>query len=516
MSNSRSRQRPFHPNSFLLAFLLTKTVIATTVSANFTLVSPNNTCPNAAVDEINDAAFSSTRDLAGCKHVCAQTSQCVAIGLWKDGMCIAFSKFCDTPQSSNQHIQVYRKVPNSTVIITSTSSTTKKTTKSSPRTLRVTTTTTTALRTAGDSAPTTTTTGPDSWLTPILILTIVVFVVVLITIIVVIAILIRIASLNAKKTQTPYSHKESFSPEYQVKPDLPTKQDRTRDSLNPIMKALGERTFATSHYKHVYAEARPAAFQHQLLTAVHKTLKLVAMRMNPTVNPDILAGRVDDFMSKIQDEAFRNDKALKDDVGAVAEYLWTSGKKHLVVKGMEMCSVLNTVIRDDILEEVVAAGSIFRSINTRRVQRDGDAKQDQPFPDNCETWRGGGFRRRFRAFFNRLLGQKYRVPAFLATSNKMSVAATFANKVKNHPRVIWCIKFDPRGEAQVKFRVKHMTFVEKSLIANEGEYLFAPYSVFTLQSVEWSEVQEIPHKLTIVAALDNKQEDENLPLTPWY
>ena len=39
-------------------------------------------------------------------------------------------------------------------------------------------------------------------------------------------------------------------------------------------------------------------------------------------------------------------------VNAAAEYLWTSGKKHVLVNHMELCSVLNTVIRDDYWDEV--------------------------------------------------------------------------------------------------------------------------------------------------------------------
>jgi hypothetical protein len=62
-----------------------------------------------------------------------------------------------------------------------------------------------------------------------------------------------------------------------------------------------------------------------------------------------------------------------------------------------------------------------------------------------------------------------------------------------------------------------MSFVSKTLIGGENEYLFAPYSVFTLVSVKWSAKELIfPHEFTILAARDNKEEDEDLPLAPWY
>ena len=82
---------------------------------------------------------------------------------------------------------------------------------------------------------------------------------------------------------------------------------------------------------------------------------------------------------------------------------------------------------------------------------------------------------------------------------------------------MWRITFDPRGKEDPDCRVRHMTLVSKTLIMGEHEYLFAPYSVFTLVSVKWSEHDLVnPHEFTIQAARDNKEEDECLPLTPWY
>ena len=228
------------------------------------------------------------------------------------------------------------------------------------------------------------------------------------------------------------------------------------------------------------------------------------------------------FMKKLQDDAFKDDEAMKNDVDAMAEYLWTSCEKHSIVKDMELCSVLNAVIRDDVAEEIEAATIIFRSINSRRVRRHnvGASINVQSYPPKGETWRGGGFRREHRAFFERMIGKKYRVPGFLATSVRRDIAAAFAFKADmanpSYPCAIWRITFDPRGKDFPQFRVRHMTLVSKTLIVGEHEYLFAPYSVFTLVSVKWNTGSTKPHEFTIRAALDNKEEDECLPLTPWY
>ena len=81
---------------------------------------------------------------------------------------------------------------------------------------------------------------------------------------------------------------------------------------------------------------------------------------------------------------------------------------------------------------------------------------------------------------------------------------------------MWRITFDPRGKLHPKYRVQHMSFVSNTLMEGENEYLFAPYSVFKLVSIEWSEELTDAHEITIRAARNNKEETEDLPLAPWY
>lgn len=259
------------------------------------------------------------------------------------------------------------------------------------------------------------------------------------------------------------------------------------EETNPsaAMTPLDQRTFATSNYKRFYDTVKPAAFQHYLLSAVNDTLKHFAKRINPARDQQELENDVDELMK--------------------------------VIKDMELCSVLNAVIRDDIAAEIEAAAIIFRTINSRRTKRVSDSTIDTSYPHNGETWRGGSFRREHRAFFERMERQQYRVPGFLATSSKRSVAAKFAfDPDSAHPCAIWRVLFDPRGEEQPQYRCRHMTFVSKTLFENEHEYLFAPYSVFTVLFIKWSDDLHQPHEISIQAAVDNKDEDENLPLTPWY
>ena len=111
---------------------------------------------------------------------------------------------------------------------------------------------------------------------------------------------------------------------------------------------------------------------------------------------------------------------------------------------------------------------------------------------------------------------------FLATSDKRHVAENFMVMAahRGDPPVVWTIKVDPRGAAQLLYRCKHVNQVSKSNVPGESEFLYAPYSVFTVESVTLPPAGAAPSpacpiQIVIVAALDNKEEPLDLPLAPW-
>jgi hypothetical protein len=64
----------------------------------------------------------------------------------------------------------------------------------------------------------------------------------------------------------------------------------------------------------------------------------------------------------------------------------------------------------------------------------------------------------------------------------------------------------------------HANVVANSNVAGEFEFLFAPYSVFTVVSVALpAGAPNASHPIVIVlqVAIDNLEEPENLPLSPW-
>ncbi len=52
----------------------------------------------------------------------------------------------------------------------------------------------------------------------------------------------------------------------------------------------------------------------------------------------------------------------------------------------------------------------------------------------------------------------------------------------------------------------------------EREFLFAPYSVFTVEKVTWqlNPTWMNPHEVELRVAVDNTLHPEDLPLAPWH
>ena len=117
------------------------------------------------------------------------------------------------------------------------------------------------------------------------------------------------------------------------------------------------------------------------------------------------------------------------------------------------------------------------------------------------------------------VGKKYRVPNFLATSFSEDVAQGFLYNAfaSGQTPVLWVVRVDPRGADTVKYRCKHVNYVKKSNVAGEQEFLFAPYSVFTVQKAycPLTPSDDDPIRIELLAATDNLKEPEDLPLAPW-
>jgi hypothetical protein len=178
---------------------------------------------------------------------------------------------------------------------------------------------------------------------------------------------------------------------------------------------------------------------------------------------------------------------------------------------------MNESLRDDLPAEMPSLAILARCINHLCLVRSDLSKQKFP-PDDC-TYRGGELPPQFFDFFKQI-GLKYRVPGFLATSFKKKVAAEFLGRkfALGRTPVRWEVILDPRGRDDVDFRCRHVNYLDRVQTQREEEFLFTPYSVFTVRSFHQPDNPSAadPVVVRIEASLDNLDEPEDLPLAPWY
>ncbi len=80
--------------------------------------------------------------------------------------------------------------------------------------------------------------------------------------------------------------------------------------------------------------------------------------------------------------------------------------------------------------------------------------------------------------------------------------------------MLWTVRLDWRGATDQQRRCLHVNLLE----GGEQEFLFVPYSTFTVEAVQWSRrpTPVTPHRITLVAANDNRAAPEDLPVAPWF
>jgi hypothetical protein len=71
---------------------------------------------------------------------------------------------------------------------------------------------------------------------------------------------------------------------------------------------------------------------------------------------------------------------------------------------------------------------------------------------------------------------------------------------------------------RLKFCAVDLVQDKDTHVEGECEFLFVPYSAFTVESVTWSVTPQdhsTPHRVTLAAAVDNTACPEDAPLAPW-
>jgi hypothetical protein len=194
--------------------------------------------------------------------------------------------------------------------------------------------------------------------------------------------------------------------------------------------------------------------------------------------------------------------------------VWTSAHTIRDTK-IEFCSIINEIIRDDDKEKMKQTVKFCRVVNTLLVNRQKDKVwSNAKWPKDNVLYRGGGLPDDKRGFFS--AGKIYRVPMFLATSkNKVVSKNTFCKRAfdRDEPPVLW--KFHLNEES----KCVHVNYIDKTNVPGEDEFLFVPYSVFTVRSPPiWKEnpTWVDPHVVEVDVAIDNTFHNKDvLPLAPW-
>lgn len=199
--------------------------------------------------------------------------------------------------------------------------------------------------------------------------------------------------------------------------------------------------------------------------------------------------------------------------------LWTSAEKYR--NKFELCHIINAAIRADGPDELISAtAKVARAINMLLVSiRRGGAPA--AFPPRGMVFRGSVIPDEHLHFFEER-DKKFRVPGFFPTSFSQDKARWFANRSARSAgnagskRVVWVVQVDPAGETDEMMLCQNANYVNATHVQGEQEYLFTQYSVFQVTNWEWSDDVRGFHTVQLTAMHDNQDEDEGLPLAPWY
>jgi hypothetical protein len=206
------------------------------------------------------------------------------------------------------------------------------------------------------------------------------------------------------------------------------------------------------------------------------------------------------FLRQLQQEALQN---AADPIDKLMQRMWTSAAQ---LRGREFCFLFNDALRLDSAALSASVAALARGVNTMCVS----VPPTPPFPPNDVCFRGGGFDDQYRDFF--VPRRHFRIPNYFATSFSQAVADGFLRRSPLPSKVRWAVHIDP-----VRHCV-HVNLVTRRVpgLPDEKEYLFAPYSTFTVRTVQWKSGSDAdPHVIELEAAVDNKAEPEDLPLAPW-
>jgi ubiquitin len=270
-----------------------------------------------------------------------------------------------------------------------------------------------------------------------------------------------------------------------------------------------QRTFADSKYKLAYMRAPKGDTQTEgaLFAIVAELISEYCLSVGTP------AARASDLTARLRREsqaAQPADLAPGQSMKHAAMLLWTSNTMGTV--GKSLFGILQLAIREDSDPMVTHAAKLARCINELcvdpRPPPGDDAMRTSSRIARKQVYRGTGFSSVCQSFF--AVGVTYRAPMYLATSLSRAVAERFMRDDTADEHCLWTVLM----EADVD--MYNASLVQRTHFVGEQEYLFTPYSVFSVVSVDWrAGTTAAPHEITLRASPDNRRESETLPTAPW-
>ena len=277
---------------------------------------------------------------------------------------------------------------------------------------------------------------------------------------------------------------------------------REIEKLRPIALS-STRFYATSNYRSMLGSSSAPTYQDEVFYHLRKLIEVWCSFKSIPPQDGL------DFFVDIQKEALERHKQLEK-ADSICARLWTSAK---VLHKTELCSMLCEILREDAPNILRFAMPIIRGISHLDIY----SRELIEWPEDCLLYRGGGLPTHARVHFTE--GKTYRCPTFLAASDKRKIGEMFCNRATQ--RKIDATLYIFHLSDRYGCKCTNVTYVGsggKSNIDSESEFLFFPYSVFTVRSIIWRDGPTVgnPHIIHLDVAVNSEQESEFLPLMPWH
>jgi len=218
----------------------------------------------------------------------------------------------------------------------------------------------------------------------------------------------------------------------------------------------------------------------------------------------------------------------KEMISFICVRLWTSTKclNNAAPRSPEFCSMLNAGLRGDFrceeIVKIVFGINLHCNLNRHLMNHPQWKKiKETDEKGNLLLFRGGALPPVAEPFYQP--NKAFRCPMLLGTTPSKKIALDSFARVRpdqtpEYPgcnQVLWIFQIDPLKKCA------HVSWLDNKLnltsCPTEKEFLFVPYSVFTVVKKEMDET--VPSKpvlkIYLKVAPDNVQESEDLPVSPW-